>query len=115
MKPSAAAGYARRSALGSYAIFWFLGNLVIESSVIRLETVFEHRTYLPSVMPAVVLSAMVFRLFRRKWAAVAVLSVLSLGWAGWTWQRRRQGSRADTWVSRKVDILVMELTRYRRP
>lgn len=85
---------ARRSALGSYAIFWFLGNLVIESSVIRLETVFEHRTYLPSVMPAVALSAMVFRLFRRKWAAVAVLSVLSLGWAGWTWQRSQVWSDA---------------------
>jgi len=78
---------ARREALGSYAILWFLGNLVIESSVIRLETVFEHRTYLPSVMPIVALTALLFRVMRRKWAAVAVIMATALLWAGWTWQR----------------------------
>ena len=78
---------ARRDALSSYAILWFLGNLVIESSVIRLETVFEHRTYLPSVMPVVAISALLFRALRRKWAAAAVLAAIALLWAGWTWQR----------------------------
>jgi tetratricopeptide (TPR) repeat protein len=78
---------ARRDALGSYAILWFLGNLVIESSVIRLETVFEHRTYLPSVIPVLALTALVFRLLRPKWAAVALLSAIAVSWAGWTWQR----------------------------
>jgi protein O-mannosyl-transferase len=78
---------ARREPLGSYAVLWFLGNLVIESSVIRLETVFEHRTYLPSIMPAVALTALVFRLVRRRWAAVAALAVLGLWWGGWTWER----------------------------
>ncbi len=33
----------------SFAILWFFGNLVIESSVIPLALAYEHRTYLPSV------------------------------------------------------------------
>ena len=78
---------ARRDALSSYAILWFLGNLMIESSVIRLETVFEHRTYLPSVMPLFALTALLFRALRRKWAAIALLAALSVCWTGWTWQR----------------------------
>ncbi len=78
---------ARRDALSAYAILWFLGNLVIESSVIRLETVFEHRTYLPSVMPIAALTASLFRWVRRRWAAAAVLAAIALLWAGWTWQR----------------------------
>jgi tetratricopeptide (TPR) repeat protein len=78
---------ARRDALSSYAILWFLGNLVIESSVIRLETVFEHRTYLPSVMPLVALTTLLFRALRRKWAAAALLALVALCWTGWTWQR----------------------------
>jgi len=85
----AAAGVfiARRDALSSYAILWFLGNLVIESSFIRLEAVFEHRTYLPSVMPMVAVAALLFRVRTRRFAAAAVLSAVALVWAGWTWQR----------------------------
>jgi hypothetical protein len=34
---------ARRHRLLSFAILWFFGNQVIESSVVCLELVFEHR------------------------------------------------------------------------
>ena len=84
---TAAIFLARRDVLSSYAILWFLGNLVIESSLIRLETVFEHRTYLPSVLPAVAMAALMFRVVRRRSAAVATLAAITLMWAGWTWQR----------------------------
>jgi hypothetical protein len=40
---------ARKAPLLSFSILWFFGNLVIESSVIGLELVFEHRNYLPSM------------------------------------------------------------------
>ena len=40
---------ARRQRLISFCIFWFFGNLVIESSVIPLALIFEHRLYLPSM------------------------------------------------------------------
>ena len=78
---------ARREPLASYAILWFLGNLVIESSVIRLELIFDHRTYLPSVFPAMVLVSLVFRFLKQKWAALALLAALAAGCSFWTWQR----------------------------
>ncbi|MBI5580862.1 MAG: tetratricopeptide repeat protein [Deltaproteobacteria bacterium] len=78
---------ARREPLGAYATLWFLGNLVIESSVIRLELIFDHRTYLPSVFPAIVLVSLVFRFLKQKWAAVALLAALAAGCSFWTWQR----------------------------
>lgn len=78
---------ARREPLISYAILWFFGNLVIESSVIRLETVFEHRTYLPSVMPVLAGTAFLFRVLRRRALAVAALTAVTLLWSAWTWQR----------------------------
>jgi tetratricopeptide (TPR) repeat protein len=86
----AAAGIliARRDPLSSYAVLWFLGNLVIESSLVRLETVFEHRTYLPSVMPMAAAAMLVFRVpARRRAAAAGLLAALALVWTGWTWQR----------------------------
>ena len=36
--------------LFSFVIVWYLGNLVIESTIIPLELIFEHRTYLPGVL-----------------------------------------------------------------
>jgi hypothetical protein len=41
---------AGRQRLLSFGILWFLGNLVIESTIVPLELVNEHRLYLPSTM-----------------------------------------------------------------
>jgi hypothetical protein len=49
---------AKKGLLLSFAILWFFGNLVIESSVIALDIIFEHRTYLPSMF--VCFAAVVF-------------------------------------------------------
>jgi Flp pilus assembly protein TadD len=84
---AAAVVLARRERLVSFAILWFFGNLAIESSFIRLETMFEHRTYLPSVMPAIAAADLVLTRLRPKWAAVAVPVMLAVLWSGWTWQR----------------------------
>jgi len=88
--------FARRDPLSSFAILWFFGNLVIESSVIRLETVFEHRTYLPSVMPVLAVTAFLFRVLRRKAVAVAMLTAIALLWTTWTWQRSQVWGDAVT-------------------
>ena len=69
---------ARREPLASYAILWFLGNLVIESSVIRLELIFDHRTYLPSVFPAMVLVSLVFRFLIRPMIGHQFLMIVQL-------------------------------------
>jgi tetratricopeptide (TPR) repeat protein len=84
---SAAVLTARRHALGSYAVLWFLGNLVIESSIIRLELVFEHRTYLPSVLPAIALAVLAAHKVPWKKAAAALGIAVAFLWAGWTYQR----------------------------
>jgi protein O-mannosyl-transferase len=87
---------AKREPLVSFSILWFFGNLAIESSVIPLETVFEHRTYLPSVMPAIAAVALLFRLVRPTWVVVGLLSVAAVGGALWTHERNQVWSDAVT-------------------
>lgn len=52
---------ARKDRFLSFGIFWFLGNLVIESSIIPLEIIYEHRSYLPSMMLIPVAVIIVYR------------------------------------------------------
>ena len=52
----------RRDRLTGFALFWFLVNLVIESSVIPLELVFEHRMYMPSLFLVLAAVAWCYRL-----------------------------------------------------
>jgi Flp pilus assembly protein TadD len=84
---AAAVVAGRRHRLASYAILWFLGNLAIESSVIHLEIVFEHRTYLPSVMPAAALVFWVAEKLPSRRAAAAILCAAALPLGLWTYQR----------------------------
>jgi tetratricopeptide (TPR) repeat protein len=51
----------KRQPLLSFSILWFFGNLVIESSVIPLEMIFEHRVYLPSMFFFLPVCAMVLQ------------------------------------------------------
>ena len=73
--------WARRDRLLSFAIVWFLMHLVIESSVIALEMIFEHRLYLPLFGVALYVPLMLYQLLAKRGVAlqaVAVLTVLSL-------------------------------------
>lgn len=82
-------GRARKAPLLSFALFWFFGNMVIESSFIGLELVFEHRLYLPSAM--LFLVAVLFarqcigNAWLRKGIAVGVVLLLAF----WTVERNR--------------------------
>ncbi|MBU0728417.1 MAG: tetratricopeptide repeat protein [Proteobacteria bacterium] len=78
---------ARKHRLVAFSIFWFLGNLVIESSFIGLEIIFEHRTYLPSMMFFV--PAMVFccREMRKDWLLISGLAVAIVFLSFWTYER----------------------------
>jgi tetratricopeptide (TPR) repeat protein len=56
--------FRRRFPVITYGIAWFFLNLVIESTIIPLELVFEHRLYLPSIgfyLSAAALFAILFR------------------------------------------------------
>ncbi len=84
---------AKKERLISFCILWYFGNLVIESSIIGLELVFEHRNYLPStffILAAVFLS---YRYLKPKWLAPVVLSVVGVVFVFWTYERN------DVWRS----------------
>lgn len=78
---------ARKERLLSFAIFWFLGNLFLESSFIGLELVFEHRLYLPSAFLLPLLPVLAFR-FARLRPLLLTLTVIAIALASfWTYQR----------------------------
>jgi tetratricopeptide (TPR) repeat protein len=78
----------RHDRLFSFGICWLLVNLVVESSFIPLELVYEHRMYLPSMCLCLATVAWFYKLsasrpFR---ARIALFLVVSLLFAA-TWQR----------------------------
>jgi hypothetical protein len=52
---------AKKRPVLSYFLFWYFGNLVIESSIFPLEMVHEHRLYLPSAGPFLLFSLLLIR------------------------------------------------------
>ena len=64
----------------SFAIYWFLGGHVLESSYLNLELYFEHRNYLPSfgllfLLAWLIIMATVY--FQRKWVIYIAVGVYS--------------------------------------
>jgi len=78
---------ARRCRLASFAVFWFLGNLAIESSVLGLEMVFEHRTYLPSVFPVAAMVLIAFTMLKNSYCRAILFMALLFTLAFWTHAR----------------------------
>jgi len=78
---------AKMKPLFSFCILWFLGNLVIESSVIALDIIFEHRTYLPSMLMILMFVLLVYRLKGPKWLGIGALCTVTLIFSYWTYER----------------------------
>jgi protein O-mannosyl-transferase len=78
---------AKKNRLIAFAIFWFLGNLVIESSVISLEIIFEHRNYLPSMFVSLLAVVLISRFVKSKLLRISVLCAFVLTFAVWTNER----------------------------
>jgi protein O-mannosyl-transferase len=78
---------AKREKLISFCILWFTGNLVIESSVIPLDLVFEHRTYLPSMLLILLSVALASRTISQKSIKVCIFIFLVACSSTWTIQR----------------------------
>jgi len=96
MSVLAAIRLARRHRLLSFVILWFLVNLIIESSVLGLYLIFEHRTYLPSIFPALGLVWLVF-FFSPSKPLASILLTLIIGVFGfWTYQRNTVWTDAVT-------------------
>ena len=80
---------ARKEPLLSFGILWFFGNLVIESSIIGLELVFEHRNYLPSMFAILAIVAMLFRYSKHALPAAIALSLVGALFCVWTLERNK--------------------------
>lgn len=80
---------ARRERLVSFCIFWFFGNLIIESSVICLEIIFEHRTYMPSMFLILLFVAMAYRGGRKSVIVSLVLATTIVLFGYWTFERNK--------------------------
>ncbi|MDH4320429.1 MAG: tetratricopeptide repeat protein [Desulfobulbaceae bacterium] len=86
--------FKKEQRLASFAILWFLANLVIESTVIALELLFEHRLYLPSLFLFPAALTWLYSLPRPSRAqARAIASACILLLCILTWQRN------TTWAS----------------
>ena len=80
---------AKKDRLMSFALLWFIGNLMIESSVIGIEIIYEHRMYLPTMFLFLMITMMAFRIIKRKWAAAVVLILCVTMLSVWAHQRNR--------------------------
>ncbi len=85
----AALASARKYRLISFCLLWFLGNLIIESSVIGLEIIFEHRNYLPSMMLTLLFLILTLPILRNKWLQIAFICSVVLLLSYWTFERNR--------------------------
>jgi len=84
---------ARRQRLISFCILWYLGNLVIESSVIGLEIIFEHRNYLPSMFFILMIMMLMSRIYSPPWLKAGALATVVVVFGFWTFERN------DVWRS----------------
>ena len=78
---------ARKHRLISFCILWYFANLVIESSVVALELVFEHRNYLPSTLFILLGVFLCFRYLKPKWLPPLLLSVIMATFTFWSFER----------------------------
>ena len=79
-----AVGIAKKQRLVSFCILWFFIHLMIESSIIGLEIIFEHRLYLPMVGLAMMTAYLFFQRLSayRTWVFIVSAAVIvSLGTA----------------------------------
>ena len=78
---------AKKERLISFCILWFLGNLVIESTVIPLDIIYEHRVYLPSMLVFLLAAMLAGRYIRPKWLVSTALCTVVIICSVWTYER----------------------------
>ncbi len=80
---------ARKEPLLSFSIIWFFGNLMIESSIIGLELVFEHRNYLPTMFAILAIVSLAFRYLKHALPVATALSLVGVLFCVWTFERNK--------------------------
>jgi tetratricopeptide (TPR) repeat protein len=80
---------AKKERLISLCIIWFFGNLVIESSIIPLAIIFEHRLYLPSMLSFLIPIVIAYRYVKLGWLRISLFCVVLALFSFWTYDRNR--------------------------
>ncbi|MFH2063799.1 MAG: tetratricopeptide repeat protein [Pseudomonadota bacterium] len=80
---------AKKERLLSFCILWYFGNLVIESSVIGLEIIFEHRLYLPSMMACLMPVVLSYRYIGINRVTAGFLCMVVVVFSIWTYTRNQ--------------------------
>jgi tetratricopeptide (TPR) repeat protein len=80
---------AKKERLISFCILWFFGNLVIESSVIPVAIIFEHRNYLPSMLVFLIPIIWVERNVKFDWLKIGLVCAVVGVFSIWTYQRNQ--------------------------
>jgi tetratricopeptide (TPR) repeat protein len=80
---------AKKQPLISFGIFWFFANLVIESSIIPLAIIFEHRLYLPTMLACLIPVVLAYRYVKPEKLCIPLLCALVIICAYWTFERNR--------------------------
>jgi Flp pilus assembly protein TadD len=81
---------ARGKKLISFCILWFFINLAIESSIIGLEMIFEHRLYLPMFGFALTITCVLFEFLSERRVFASVISIFIIVCFGTaTYERNR--------------------------
>jgi len=89
---------ARRQRLIAFCLVWFLVNLVIESSVIGIEIIYEHRTYLPFMFLILSAAYLVLKHIRPAKIAIGCLCLVTAIFSLWVYQRNTiWESRVSFW------------------
>ncbi len=78
---------SKKERLLSFGILWFIGNLAIESSIIPVDLIFEHRTYLPSVYLSVIVLTLLWRFITADRFKMGLYLLITVLLAYWTIER----------------------------
>lgn len=77
---------AKKHRVAAFCVLWLFGSLAVESSVLPLHLMTEHRLYLPSLFACLLVSYLFFSRLRPKHAAVLLCCIAAV-FSFWTWQR----------------------------
>ncbi len=78
---------AKRYRLVSFCIIWFLANVAIEALAARIEPMFEHRVYLPSMLFFLPCVWFLFTAVKKPKIVFSVIGILVVVSGIWTYQR----------------------------
>ncbi|MGE5303971.1 MAG: tetratricopeptide repeat protein [Alphaproteobacteria bacterium] len=68
--------YRNRHPLATFAFIWFFGNLLIESTVLPVDLVFEHRLYFPSLGPLLLAAYVIVAILQRRVYLLALSGIV---------------------------------------